>query len=194
LALLGLAALFDARWRSAAIIGLTGLVATVSLSLPSDPAAFGFIENLRYFTVFFFAGVLAYLIRMHLVITGFALLPLFALFALSARTPFAEVGAALFLGYGALWAATKTWGPLRRLCNRFDTSFGIYIFAGPIQQALLWLDPTLPPLAIALIAFALVLPLAFASWIFIEKPSLRARPFVTDLFRKIQPQIAQPAG
>jgi peptidoglycan/LPS O-acetylase OafA/YrhL len=194
LALLGAAALFDQRWRSAAIIGLTVLVATVSLSLPSDPAAFGFIENLRYFTVFFFGGVLAYLVRRHLPITGFALLPLFVLFAFSARTPFAEVCAALFLGYGALWAATKTFGPLRRLCNRYDTSFGIYIFAGPIEQALLWLDPSLTPAAVALAAFAIVLPIAFASWIVIEKPSLGARPFVTGLLKPPRSAVPQPAG
>lgn len=193
LAAMGAAGLFEPRWRRVSIIGLAALVATISLSLPSDPADYGFTENLRYFTVFFFGGALAYLLRSHLVIRGAALLPLFALFVLSVRTPFAEVGAMLFLGYGALWAATKTWGPLRGLCNRSDTSFGIYIFAGPIQQTLLWLVPTLSPLLLAPVAFVIVLPIAFASWLFIEKPALRLRPFVTASLKKQQQQeVPQP--
>jgi len=183
LAALGAAGLFEQRWRWVVAGGLTVLVATVSLSLPSDPADFGFVENLRYFTVFFFGGVLAYLLSSHLPIVGGLLLPLFIVFAVSVHTPFAEVGALLFLGYAALWAATKTFGPLRGLCNRFDTSFGIYIFAGPIQQTLVSAFPSLPPLLVAEAAFILVLPLAFVSWIFIERPSLRLRPHVASLLK-----------
>jgi peptidoglycan/LPS O-acetylase OafA/YrhL len=128
--------------------------------------------------------VLAYLLRKHLVINAIALIPLFAIFVMSARTPFAEVSSALFLGYAALYTATKTWGPLRALCNRYDTSFGIYICAGPIQQTLLWAVPALTPLWLSSIAFVIVLPLAFASWLFIEKPALALRPAVSNELKK----------
>lgn len=192
LALIGVAGLFGRRWRWVSAAGLAAFVATISLSLPSDPADYGFVENLRYFIVFFFGGVLAYLLREYLVIAGASLLPLFFVFVLSVRTPFAEVGAMLFLGYAALWAATKTWGPLRGLCNRFDTSFGIYIFAGPIQQTLLWLAPSLAPVALALAAFIIVLPMAFASWIMIEKPALRLRSRVASLQAKRGAPVPQP--
>jgi peptidoglycan/LPS O-acetylase OafA/YrhL len=184
LAVAGLAGFFQIRWRSAAIVGLSVIVATVSLTLSSNPEAFVFLDNLRYFTVFFGAGVLAYLLRKHLVINAIALIPLFAIFVISVRTPFAEVSSALFLGYAALYAATKTWGPLRALCNRYDTSFGIYICAGPIQQTLLWAVPALTPLWLSSIAFVIVLPLAFASWLFIEKPALALRPAVSDALKK----------
>jgi peptidoglycan/LPS O-acetylase OafA/YrhL len=192
LAAMGAAGLFEQRWRWVVVGGLAVLVATVSLSLPSDPAEYGFVENLRYFTVFFFGGVLAYLLRSYLPIIGALLLPLFIVFLVSVRTPFAEVGALLFLGYGALWAATKTWGPLRGVCNRFDTSFGIYIFAGPIQQTLLSAFPSLSPLLLAGAAFAFVLPMAFASWIFIERPSLRFRPYATALLKKRAQPVPMP--
>jgi peptidoglycan/LPS O-acetylase OafA/YrhL len=192
LAAMGAAGLFEQRWRWVVVGGLAVLVATVSLSLPSDPAEYGFVENLRYFTVFFFGGVLAYLLRSYLPIIGALLLPLFIVFLVSVRTPFAEVGALLFLGYGALWAATKTWGPLRGVCNRFDTSFGIYIFAGPIQQTLLSAFPSLSPLLLAGAAFAFVLPMAFASWIFIERPSLRFRPYAIALLKKRAQPVPMP--
>jgi hypothetical protein len=189
-----LAGFFQMRWRWAAIAGLSAVVATVSLTLPSNPEAFVFLDNLRYFAVFFGAGVLAYLLRKYLVINAFALIPLFAIFVMSVRTPFAEVSSALFLGYGALYAATKTWGPLRALCNRYDTSFGIYICAGPIQQTLLWLVPALTPLWLSSVAFVIVLPLAFASWLFIEKPALALRPLVVGALRKRVPAFAFRLG
>jgi peptidoglycan/LPS O-acetylase OafA/YrhL len=192
LGVLGLAGLFQPRWRIAALAGLALMVATVSLSLPSDPDAFVFLDNLRYFAVFFGSGVLAYLARKHLIINGAVLIPVFAFFVLTVRTPLAEVGAALFLGYGALWAATLTWGPLRALCNRFDTSFGIYIGAGPIQQTLLWLIPALTPLWLALLAFAIVFPIAFLSWVVVEKPALRLRPTIVGRLKKQPHAVAVP--
>ncbi len=184
LALLGAAGLFQPRWQRVAVIGFMVLVATVSLNLPDDPDAFRFFDNMRYFAVFFGTGVLGYLVRRRLVIDGVLLIPLLVLFVVLVRTPFAEVSAALFLGYGSLWAATKTYGPLRALCNRFDTSFGIYIFAGPIQQTLLWLVPAITPAWLALTAFVIVLPIAFLSWIFIEKPAMRLRSTVGALLKK----------
>ena len=192
LALLGFVGLFQPRWRWPALTGLAFLVATVSLSLPSNPDAFVFLDNLRYFAVFFGTGVLAYLVRKDLRINALVLVPLFALFVVTVRTPFAEVGAALFLAYAALCAATLTWGPLRALCNRFDTSFGIYIGAGPIQQTLLWLIPTLTPIWLSLLAFAIVFPIAFLSWIGLEKPALRLRRSVVDLLKKRLPAVALP--
>jgi peptidoglycan/LPS O-acetylase OafA/YrhL len=180
LGVLGAAGLFDQKLRWFAAAGLAIVVATVSLSLPANPDDYGFTQNLRYFIVYFYGGVLAYLLRRYLVITGAALLPLFLIFVASVRTPFAEVGAMLFLGYGALWAATKVWGPLRGWCNRTDTSFGIYIFAGPVQQTLLWIFPSISVVALTLTAFAIVLPAAIVSWFVIEKPSLRLRPVVTN--------------
>jgi peptidoglycan/LPS O-acetylase OafA/YrhL len=177
---LGVAGLFDRKLRWFAAAGLATIVATVSLTLPANPDDYGFTQNLRYFVVYFYGGVLAYLLRDYLAIAGIAMLPLFLIFVASVRTPFAEVGAMLFLGYGALWLATKTWGPLRGLCNRTDTSFGIYIFAGPVQQTLLWLFPAISPVVLMLTAFAIVLPMAMASWAIVEKPSLRLRPAVTN--------------
>ena len=87
LALLGFAGLFQPRWRWPALAGLALLVATVSLSLPTNPDAFAFVDNVRYFTVFFGTGVLGYLVRKDLRINAIVLVPLFVLFVVSIRTP-----------------------------------------------------------------------------------------------------------
>lgn len=191
---LGVAGLFDQKLRWFAAAGLALIVATVSLSLPDNPDDYGFTQNLRYFVVYFYGGVLAYLLRSHLVLSWILLLPLSLIFVASVQTPFAEVGAMLFLGYGALWAATKTWGPLRGLCNRTDASFGIYIFAGPVQQTLLWMFPDVSPVVLTFAAFAIVLPLAIASWRFVEKPSLQLRPAVTNWIRTAGRRVLPVAG
>ena len=190
LALLGFAGLFQPRWRWPALAGLALLVATVSLSLPTNPDAFAFVDNVRYFTVLFGTGVLGYLVRKDLRINAIVLVPLFVLFVVSVRTPLPRLVRHCSSATAA--AATLTWGPLRPLCNRFDTSFGIYIGAGPIQQTLLWLIPALTPLWLSLLAFAIVLPIAFLSWIGIEKPALRLRRTVVGLLTKRQPAVALP--
>lgn len=183
LAALGFVGLFEVRRRRLAVGGLLLVVATVTLTLPSDPAQYGLIDNVRYFTVFFFGGALVYLVRERIVIAGILLVPLFAVFVASANTMFAEVGSAAFLGYGSLYLGTMRFGPLREICNRYDISFGIYIFAGPIQQTLLWLAPGISPLLLTFAAFVIVVPLAFVSWIVIEGPSLRLRRGVMERIR-----------
>ena len=194
LALLGAAGLFEERWRKVAMIGLVVLVGTVSLGLPADIEMYGFSDNLRYFIVFFFSGALAYLVRRELVIRGAVLIPLCALFIGLAKTPFAEVSAALFLGYGALWAATKTFGPLRAASNRIDASLGIYIFAGPTQQGLLWLVPGVKHVWLSFLAFAIDLPIALLSWTVIEKPALSLRAVLARRSKKHRPPVALPAA
>lgn len=62
---------------------------------------------------------------------------------------------------------------LRRLSELPDYSYGIYIYAFPIQQTLIMLAPGLSPAVHALIAFLLVLIPASLSWHFVEKPALR---------------------
>jgi peptidoglycan/LPS O-acetylase OafA/YrhL len=65
-----------------------------------------------------------------------------------------------------------------RLRLRTDLSYGVYIYAFPIQQLLVIAGlATLNPLLFALIAAVAVLPVAASSWFLVEKPamSLKAR-------------------
>lgn len=175
LAVLGVAGLFRPRVKSVAAAGVAVLVVTIFLNAPASLNNYGFLDNFRYFVVFFGMGVLAYLVREHLVITPLAIVPLFLFFMLARHSAVAELSAALFLGYTSLWAASLKWGPFREVCNRYDTSFGIYIYAGPIQQALLFAIPGIAPLWLTIVAFAMVLPIALLSWMAIERPALSHR-------------------
>jgi peptidoglycan/LPS O-acetylase OafA/YrhL len=128
-----------------------------------------------FLALYFGTGTLIYLVRDRLVINGLIRVPLAALFVLAQGSRFAELSTALLLGYAIVWAASFAFGQLRASCNRIDVSFGVYIYAGPIQQALIEAIPGLHPALISLAAFAFVLPLALLSWLLIEHPAMSFR-------------------
>jgi peptidoglycan/LPS O-acetylase OafA/YrhL len=80
------------------------------------------------------------------------------------------------IAIGALWLAFVPSKLLRRLSAAPDYSFGIYIYAFPIQQLLISQAPSLAPPAHAVFAFLLILIPAALSWHFVEKPALRLKP------------------
>lgn len=53
-----------------------------------------------------------------------------------------------------------------------DLSYGVYLMAFPVQQAVITFVGAHSPTLVSIIATAIVLPLAAVSWRFIEKPSL----------------------
>jgi peptidoglycan/LPS O-acetylase OafA/YrhL len=64
----------------------------------------------------------------------------------------------------------------RALARLGDYSYGVYIYAFPVQQSTLYLLPSLPMTAYVLLSLALTFALAAASWHFIENPALRHKP------------------
>jgi len=75
----------------------------------------------------------------------------------------------------AFWIAFVPSPLLGRLSRAPDYSYGIYIYAFPIQQVLLATLPPLTPALHGVIAFVLVLIPASLSWHFVEKPALRLK-------------------
>jgi len=81
-----------------------------------------------------------------------------------------EVGA-LPLAY--LMLAFGAWCPIRWGVSR-DLSYGVYVYAFPVQQVLALAGvQRFGPAVFILAAVALVVPLAWLSWTFVERPSLR---------------------
>jgi peptidoglycan/LPS O-acetylase OafA/YrhL len=78
--------------------------------------------------------------------------------------------AVILIGYGALGLA---WLPIRL---ERDLSYGVYVFAYPIQQVLAVAGVPALGLGVMIAAsIALVLPLALTSWTLIERPALSFR-------------------
>ena len=194
LAFAGLAGLFNAKYRYVTAALLAAFLASVYAIDPQPFTQHSFTDNMRYFALYFGTGTLIYLLRDKLVISGFALIPLAVVFIAALGTRFAEPATAALLGYAIVWAANQTFGPLRAVCNRIDLSFGVYIYAGPIQQALIGAAPALPPMAVSMVAFAVVLPLALLSWILVEHPALRFRGELRSIISRRMLRHAAPAA
>jgi len=97
----------------------------------------------------------------------------------------AAVGAAAF-PYTCLWLALRTRPVLGRLVGRADLSYGVYLYAYPVEQAI---RAGLGPSATPAITIALALPitgsLALVSWQVVERPWLRRA-------RRPEPSLAGP--
>jgi peptidoglycan/LPS O-acetylase OafA/YrhL len=93
---------------------------------------------------------------------------------LSLGTPAERPLLLLALPYAVLCAAYLSADGLRRLTRPGDVSYGIYLFAFPVQQAIyeLWGGSGPSPLALALLAFPVVYLLALASWHGVERRAL----------------------
>ena len=58
-----------------------------------------------------------------------------------------------------------------------DYSYGIYIYAFPVQQSLVSFWPQIPLVPYLLSTLTITIALAAASWHFVEKPALKLKPF-----------------
>lgn len=85
------------------------------------------------------------------------------------------VGGWFLLPFIVLSFGLTTQSPLAKL-TRFDYSYGVYIYAFPIQQTVVLFFPQLNVWTHTLVAIGLTLPLAAASWHFVEKTALRLKP------------------
>ena len=67
-------------------------------------------------------------------------------------------------------------GRLNHFGQRGDFSYGMYIYAYPVQQTLIWaLGADAPMELLVALCFACTLPLAWLSWNLVEKPALRLK-------------------
>ena len=81
-----------------------------------------------------------------------------------------------FLPFIVLAFGTAKNSPLARV-TPWDFSYGIYIYAFPIQQTIVYLFPKIDFLAYFGSTFVITVALAAVSWLFVEKPALKLKPF-----------------
>lgn len=148
-----------------------------------NPNLFGFSDFARFSMYFSIGAVLfvnRYAIPLHRVLFGLA----FAATLVAWRTPLAEAVFPLALAYSILWLAYVPSGLIRAYNGLGDFSYGMYIYAFPIQQALISRVPGLEPIQL----FSLALPVTFifaaVSWHAIEKRALaRKGAFLRSVVR-----------
>ena len=102
-------------------------------------------------------------------------LPLAVATGLLRGTPLWDAALAATLGYGAIWAGFARAKPLLAFNRIGDFSYGIYIYAFPVQQLFAHFGAQTPFLNM-LWSAPIVLLLSSLSWRLIEAPALRLKP------------------
>lgn len=132
------------------------------------------IAQMAYLFRFYGAGMLIYLFRERIPLSSFAGLCALGVLSASTQTPYFNEVLAICGAYAILVLAFN--GPewFRKIASKGDISYGVYIYAFPVQQALvpLCLKTAHPWLTNIAFAIPITYALAALSWKLVEKPAL----------------------
>jgi peptidoglycan/LPS O-acetylase OafA/YrhL len=56
-----------------------------------------------------------------------------------------------------------------------DLSYGVYLYAWPVQKLIIWLDAGISPWLVFIQTTAIAGIIAFGSWVLVEKPLLNLK-------------------
>ncbi|BFV58781.1 acyltransferase [Kitasatospora sp. CMC57] len=144
--------------------------------------------------VFMFGlGALAELYKDRLRINAVAAVVALALFVGTARYgAFTVVGLPAF-AYLLIWLAARMPRPLTKVGTKVDLSYGVYIYAFPIQQVLTLLAVNRHGYTVYTgLSVLLSVVAALFSWFLVEKPALRLKNLGTSSPSTAAPQPATP--
>lgn len=181
--MLGLLGMFKPRYRAFLLIGISALL-LLNMAHTMDGAQMSgnrFIGEpmhaLRFGSVFG-VGMLFYLFRDKVRLTkAGALVASGLLIPLFFNHYAAEAVFSICGGYLIFWFAFQA--PvlrLSRIVNRADISYGLYLYAWPLQNSIIWSNQSLNPWSLCCLTLIGAGVLAYASWMLIEKPSLQFAP------------------
>jgi peptidoglycan/LPS O-acetylase OafA/YrhL len=110
----------------------------------------------------------------------YAAISLAALLVLLPHSNLATSALAVFGGYIIFWFALHgpTWS-FSLAANRTDLSYGVYLYAWPIGELLVQYFNGISPWLVFCFTVLIVYPVAFVSWVLIEKPALGLKRFLT---------------
>ncbi len=183
LTVFGLLGLLRARWRWL-VAAATLLIGVVYLWAPPEALQHRFAYNAHRsmpleFGLCFFIGVVCHHHRRRT--TGRAGLPLllasWVLGVLSIALDQPLLALVFLVPLTAIWFGTASWPVVRRMGRFGDLSYGLYIYAFPMQQLMIWwFHDRLPWVAVLALSLLSTVALAYASWHLVEKHALRLKP------------------
>lgn len=150
------------------------------------------------FALLFHTGTFFFVNRTSIPINSYLLLGLFAALWLLKGLPAVYRPAYIFtLAYSVFWIAFVPGGFIRKFNQFGDYSYGLYIYAFPIQQMLIALFPAIGPMPLLVSAFFITLLAAMFSWNAVEKPALSLKGSIHPRFvawREKLPGFRKPQG
>lgn len=151
---------------------------------------FFFVQTYEWLrcSLYFFIGALFYLYREKIKLNKQTAILFFAIFLLSFRNYYGALISFLTLPYLILYVGFLKIGFLKNFSRYGDFSYGLYIYAFPVQQTIVHLSGNrISPFVLFPLAFVSTLVLAVASWKLVEEPFLRLKsfPFQQMFFDKV---------
>jgi peptidoglycan/LPS O-acetylase OafA/YrhL len=134
------------------------------------------IEAIRLYAIFFCGGCFFLFSDKIVYRSSLAIVAGAALFNLMYSFQLAEAAIAVLGGYILFWFAlsVKTdW--LGRVGSKNDLSYGIYIYAWPIQMLTIWYFRHISPWLLVAITVPIASALAYGSWVCVERPFLNLK-------------------
>lgn len=164
------------RWRPlVAVASVLAVAYVVAFAVPSSvlPTWLGSFLSLA---MPFAIGVGFYLARARLVLHPVILIGLVLATAAAIRTPLYQPMLDLAVCYGVFVLAYLPKIVISRYNAVGDYSYGLYIYAWPVQQSVIHFFGPMSPMSNIAIALPIALALAWASWTLVERPALKLVP------------------
>lgn len=120
----------------------------------------------------FVLGMMGWLWRDRIVLSLWGVVVLIFAWALLRTTPAGLPALCLMIAYGVAWLAYVPGGWLRAYNRLGDYSYGVYIYAFPIQGLVVWLFGPLSPALHVALALPPTLLVSILSWHLVEKPAM----------------------
>ena len=139
------------------------------------PISYFSSEDFRLYSLFFI-GTACYIFKDNLVLSKryfYAILFFLLISAMHTDLFFIVYNATIF--YVIFYIAYIPKGRVRKFNQYGDYSYGIYIYAWPVQQSVIALMPGINVLELCIYSFALTVLLSYFSWHCIEKKALRLK-------------------
>lgn len=134
----------------------------------------------------FFSGAAFYVLRDHIALNPWV----FGMFVIGLISTTGSKHAFFIvyifaIAYVLFYLAYIPSGPIRKYNKLGDYSYGIYIYAFPVQQSVAALMPGVTVLQMVVISAAITMALAVLSWHFLEKPVLRHKAYLLGRTRRL---------
>ncbi|MEP7156444.1 MAG: acyltransferase [Betaproteobacteria bacterium] len=190
-ALMGTLTLLRRTW--AAAVTLIGLLTIATLD-PDAVMQIHFIDtsSLTPTISCFLLGMLLFALRERVPLHGGVVIALMAaILLLKQYQPPGRMLVCVTVAYTALWLALHRRVRLPVPDRIGDISYGLYLYAYPIQQTLVWLMPGVRPPVLFAAAFAVTSVVAWVSWHLLEKKALKLKGRISshlNLRRQRNPQ------
>jgi peptidoglycan/LPS O-acetylase OafA/YrhL len=170
--LVGLLGILD-RLRVALI--LASLVVVLLVYVPGPVSLFINAVVIRSLCIIFVCGALAYVWRLRIPLS-IALAALLLVIYLTLPPGFVRAVATLpMIAYITLVAAYHPRLRVERFVHGPDLSYGLYVYAFPVQQLALWRWPALGAYGLFFVATPAIFGAAALSWYGIERPAMRLK-------------------